>query len=138
MNKRQVLTFIQRNPVFDLATADDNIPHVRAMTLFRADQEGLIFVTRRSKDLYRQLSANPHVELCFNSGSAPRQIRISGTVELLEDLGIKKEVVEFYPYLRPLIRTEGYQALAIFRLPHGQATEWPTQTNTQTKAYVEL
>lgn len=62
MTKEQVFELMKSNPVFALATAEDNIPHVRMMMLYRADETGIIFNTGENKDLHRQLSKNENVE----------------------------------------------------------------------------
>ncbi|MHC4570699.1 MAG: pyridoxamine 5'-phosphate oxidase family protein [Planctomycetota bacterium] len=89
MTKKQVFEFIRNNPVFSLATSEENKPHVRTMMLYRADESGIIFTTGENKDVHRQLSANPQVEMCFYSAEEQRQIRIGGTVEVLEQGGVR-------------------------------------------------
>ncbi|MHC4499555.1 MAG: pyridoxamine 5'-phosphate oxidase family protein, partial [Planctomycetota bacterium] len=51
MTKEEVFEFIKKNPVFALATAEDNKPHVRNMMLYRADDNGIIFNTGENKDV---------------------------------------------------------------------------------------
>ncbi|MHC4061627.1 MAG: pyridoxamine 5'-phosphate oxidase family protein, partial [Planctomycetota bacterium] len=100
MTKEEVFEFIKKNPVFALATAQDNKPHVRNMMLYRADDNGIIFNTGENKEVHHQLQANPQVEICFYNADQGRQVRISGTVETLEDLDLKKRVVADYPFLQ--------------------------------------
>ena len=88
MNKNEVFDFLNANPVFHLATVEGNKPHVRGMLMYRADENGIIFHTGKMKDLHKQLTKNPNVEIGFNNNSFENliQIRVSGTVELIEDL----------------------------------------------------
>lgn len=72
------------------------------MMLYRADENGVIFCTGREKDVNKQLSANPAVELCFYNAEQGRQVRIEGTVEMLDDLELKKQVVEAFSFLKPI------------------------------------
>lgn len=138
MTRQEVFEFIRKNPVFGLATADDNKPHVRMMMLYRADENGIIFNTGENKDVHRQLSANPQVEMCFYSAEEQRQVRIEGTVEVLEDLELKKQVVKDYPFLKEWVDREGYDVLIVYCLKNGRATAWTMETNFKPKEYIQL
>jgi pyridoxamine 5'-phosphate oxidase len=140
MNKSEVLAFMNANPVFHLATLDGDKPRVRGMLLYRADEKGILFHTGKMRDLYKQLTANPRVELSFNNGSAEDliQIRVSGTVELVEDLELKKEIVQSRDFLKPFVDREGYDPLAVYGINNGVASIWRMQTNLAPKKYVEL
>ena len=140
MKKAEILGFLNSNPTFNLATVEGNKPHVRGMLLFRADENGIIFNTGKVKDLYKQLTENPLVEMCFSNGIFENliQVRVSGTVELVEDLNLKKEIVQKRDFLKPWIEQAGYDALAVFRLKHGSAQVWTMATNVAPKEYIEL
>jgi pyridoxamine 5'-phosphate oxidase len=138
MTKEEVFEFIRKNPVFGLATADDNKPHVRMMMLYRADENGIIFNTGENKDVHRQLTVNPQVEMCFYSAEEQRQVRIGGTVEVLEDLELKKQVVKDYPFLKEWVDREGYEVLIVYCLKNGRAAAWTMETNFKPKEYVQL
>jgi pyridoxamine 5'-phosphate oxidase len=138
MTKEEVFEFIRKNPVFGLATADDNKPHVRMMMLYRADENGIIFNTGENKDVHGQLSGNPQVEMCFYSSEEQRQVRIEGTVEVLEDLELKKQVVKDYPFLKEWVDREGYDVLIVYCLKDGRATAWTMETDFKPKEYIQL
>lgn len=145
MNKSEILAFLRDNPAFYLATAEGNNPHVRGLLLYRADENGIVFQTWKTKDIHQQLSENPRVELCFNNYqgishrkiSASTQIRVSGLVELVEDLELKKEILSKRPFLKALIQETGYE-LAIYRLRKGVAAIWTMENNFAPKNYIEL
>ena len=140
MTIKDILDFMTANPIFHLATVDGNKPHVRAMLLYRADDNGIIFNTGKIKDLYRQLTENPNVEMSFTNGIFENliQIRVTGTVEPLEDLNLKKEIVQKRDFLKPWVEQVGYDSLAVYRLQKGKATVWTMATNTVPKEYIEL
>jgi len=138
MTKNEVFEFIRNNPVFALATAEDNKPYVRMMLLYRADENGIIFNTGENKDVYRQLSSNEVVELCFYNAEQGRQIRISGSVEEIEDLELKKQVVRDFPFLKEWVDREGYDVLVVYCLKGGKATTWTMETNFKPKEYIQL
>lgn len=140
MDKSEIFGFLNTNPAFHLANIEGNKPHVRGILLYRADENGIIFHTGKMKDLHRQLTQDPHVELCFNNGNFENliQIRVSGTVELEEDLELKKEIVQKREFLKPLIEQMGYEILAVYRMKRGKATVWSMATNFAPKEFVEL
>jgi pyridoxamine 5'-phosphate oxidase len=140
MNKTEIFDFLNENPVFHLATVEGTRPRVRGMLMYRADEHGIIFHTGKMKDLHRQLTANPNVEICFNNGKFEDliQIRISGAVELVEDLELKKEIVQKREFLKPWVEQAGYEPLAVYRMKKGIAVVWTMKTNLAPKAFVEL
>ncbi len=140
MNKKEIFEFLNVNPVFHLATIDGDRPRVRGMLLYRADENGIVFHTGKMRDLHKQLTENPKVEMSFNNGSDEDlvQIRVSGTVELVEDMGLKKEIVREREFLKPLVEKMGYDFLAVYRLKNGTASIWTMKKNLAPKDLVKL
>ena len=138
MTKKEVLEFAAENRACSLATVEGNRPHVRKILLYQADENGIIFVTGRQKALHAQLQANPAVEMCFYNADENRQVRIEGTVEMLDDLELKKQVVEDFSFLRTWIEKEGYEVLIVYRLKDAKATTWTMDNNFDPKAYIQL
>ena len=140
MTKSEILEFINANPVFHLATIEGDKPRVRGMLLYRADENGILFHTGKMRDLHKQLTVNPQVEMSFNNGSSEdlMQVRISGSLELVEDIELKKEIVQKREFLKPFVEHYGYDPLAVYRLKNGTASVWAMRTNLASKSYVEL
>ena len=138
MTKVEVLEFITKNPVFNLATIDGNQPRTRMIMMYRADENGIIFSTGREKDVNKQLQANPAVEMCFYGSEQNCQVRIEGAAEAVDDLELKKQIVEDFPFLKPWIDVQGYDALITYRVQNGKATTWTMETNELPKEYVDL
>jgi pyridoxamine 5'-phosphate oxidase len=140
MIKSEIFAFLNANPVFHLATIEGNKPHVRGMYLYRADENGILFHTGKGKDLHRQLTDNPAVEMSFNNGKLADliQIRISGTVELVEDRALKEEIVQKRIFLKPWVERDGYETLAVYRTKKGLATIWTMKDNFAPKEFIEL
>jgi uncharacterized pyridoxamine 5'-phosphate oxidase family protein len=78
--------------------------------------------------------------MSFNNGKFDNliQVRVSGAVELVEDLELKKEIVQNRPFLKPLVEQNGYDPLAVYCLKNGKATVWTFMTNLAPKEFVEL
>ncbi|MBI5099013.1 MAG: pyridoxamine 5'-phosphate oxidase family protein [Nitrospirae bacterium] len=140
MNKNEVFNFLNANPVFHLATVEGNKPHVRGMLMYRADENGIIFHTGKMKDLHKQLTENPNIEMSFNNGSFEDlvQIRISGTVQLVEDIELKKEIVQKREFLKPWVEQMGYGPFAVYRMKNGTAAVWTMKTNFSPKEFIKL
>ena len=138
MTKEEVFEFVTKNPVFSLATIDGSQPRVRQMMLYKADADGIIFCTGRNKAVYRQLQSNPAAELCFFNTEPGRQVRIEGAVEMLDDLELKMQIVEAFPFLKPWIESEGYDVMVVYRIQNAKAVTWTMETNFDPKEYIQL
>jgi pyridoxamine 5'-phosphate oxidase len=137
MNKNEILTFLNANPSCHLATVEGNKPHVRGMLIHKADKSGIIIETGTFKDVYKQLSANPNVELCFNNYQQGIQVRVSGAVEAVDDVKLKDEIITQRPFLKQRVEEGGYEAMAVYRLK-GVAHVWTSATNLAPKSYIQL
>jgi uncharacterized pyridoxamine 5'-phosphate oxidase family protein len=138
MDKEFIFSFLKENPVFHLANVHHGKPYVRALLLYDANESGIIFHTSKSKDLYKQLTVNQDVELCFLNEAKNMQIRISGAIEFIEDETFKKEIVEKRKLLQPWILHHGLKMLAIMRLTNGLAQIWEPELTFLPKRYVRL
>ena len=138
MSKEEIYTLMNENPVFFLATTEGDQPHVRGMLLYKADEEGIIFHTAATKDLYKQVSANAKVELCFNGKGT--QVRVSGILEEVKDKKLEEEIYE-HPS-RQFLRNwkeKGIDAgLVIYKLKHGKAVTWTMAQNFSAKEPIQL
>jgi uncharacterized pyridoxamine 5'-phosphate oxidase family protein len=137
MNKSEILDFLNANPTCYLATLEGDKPRVRAIGMVSADEDGIIIETGTFKDVYKQMAANPNVELCFFNAKDGVQIRVSGAVEPVDDIELKKEIVVQRPFLKERIAEGGYEAMGVFRLK-GAAYVWSFQTAAEPKKYVQL
>lgn len=137
MNKSETLAFLNANPTCYLATVEGNKPRVRAMGMVKADENGIIIETGTFKDVYKQMSANPNVELCFYNAKDGIQVRVSGTVEPVDDVKLKDEIIAQRPFLKQRVEEGGYEAMGVFRLK-GVAYVWTFQTGSGPKTYVQL
>ena len=136
MDKKEILAFIAKNPVSFVGTVDDNKARVRGMETFRADENGLIFYTSKVKNVFKQIEKNREVEVCYFADGL--QVRVRGTMEIVEDLALKKEIVEQRPFLKPIYEATGnYDGMAVLRLK-GKATTWSMQDMAAPQTFVDL
>lgn len=135
MTKSEILAFISANSVCYLATAEGNKPHVRTFRTFRADENGIIYFTQTSKDVYKQLAKNPEIEVCYYANDI--QIRLHGRLQSVADMALKTEIVEKRPFLKPQVEKEGWDYLAVFNLKKCQATVLNMKAPTP-KTWIDL
>jgi pyridoxamine 5'-phosphate oxidase len=137
MNKAEILAFLNANPDCFFATVEGNKPRVRAIGIVKADEDGIIFEVGAFKDVYKQLSANPNVELCFFNAKDGVQVRVSGAVEPVDDRKLKDEIIAKRPFLKQRVAEDGYEVMGVFRLK-GLAYVWTFETGLAPKTYVQL
>ena len=136
MTKEEIISFVNANPICYLATVEGNSPHVRAMGMYKADERGILLQTGTIKGMYREISQNPKIELCFNGGE--KVVRVSGTAEFIEDQDLKEEIIKARPFLKPLVKAHGYDVIKVFRVANAVATVWTMATNLEQMESIKL
>ena len=119
MNKTEIMAFMTAHPDHFFATSENNMPHVRPITTYRADAKGIIYFTQAVKDLYKQMAKNPEIETCYYDGNIV--LRIQGRVKFIEDMALKKEIVANRTFLQPQIEKNGWDYLKPFTLEKARA-----------------
>jgi pyridoxamine 5'-phosphate oxidase len=138
IDKAEIIDFMNANPQSRMATVEGNKPHVRGISIIKADENGVIIQTSTRKDIYKQLLANPNVELWFGNEEQGIQLRVSGAVEAVDDAELKAEVYAQRPFLKEEVEKGVYGELAIYRLKKGVAHVWTIETNMDPKTYIQL
>ena len=144
MNKEEILNLIRSNPVGYLATTEGDQPRVRALLMYKADENGIMFHTGTFKDLYEQIVKNPKVELCFNDFKSGVQVRVSGVLKEVESKDIKDEILNSPSrgFLREWVKdgsmSDFYKELAVFNLKDGKAITWTMKENFTDKKVIKL
>ena len=138
LQKNEIFKLMRENPVFHIATMDGDQPRVRGMLLFKADDDGIIFHTASTKDIYKQMMSNSKVELCFQGDGV--QIRVTGKAEHINDEKLREEIFS-HPsrkFLQAWKDNGIDDLLQIFRIKNGTATQWSMASNFDEKEYVML
>ena len=136
MTPAEILKFLNDHPACHLATLEDGRPRVRGMLMYRADERGLLFHTGTGKALGRQAHNGAAAEACFNSPET--QIRVAGTVQVVDDLELKKEIVAARPFMQPWVAQHGYGLLHVFRLTGCEAAVWTMADNFRPTTYQKI
>ncbi|MFH0924944.1 MAG: pyridoxamine 5'-phosphate oxidase family protein [bacterium] len=140
MTQQELFEFINKNLSCTLATCVENKPYTRWMWMYKADEKGIIFHTGVMKDVYKQLQANPNIELCFYNGNPQNmiQVRINGIALIENDMKLKEEIIADRPFLKPIIAQHGQEVIAIFRVQKMVANVWTMATNLAPKEYINI
>ncbi len=115
----RIFQFLEEAGTFYLATDDNGQPRVRPFGAVALYQGKLYIHTGRKKDCYRQMKANPRVEICAMKDG--EWIRITAKVAESQDIEAEKYMLDNHPDLK-----NAYQAgdgnNVVFSLEDGQAT----------------
>lgn len=96
----EVKNFLKDSGVYYLATIDNNKPKVRPFGTAEIFEDKLYIQTGKKKDVYKQIIANPNVEICaFNNG---KWIRIAGKLVADDRIEAKKDMLDKNPSLRSM------------------------------------
>ena len=129
MEFQDCITFANEHPVTYFATEENGQPRVRPIGLWFADKTGFYFQAQTVKAFCKQLRNNKRVEVCFHApaseGHPGTVMRVTGEVEFLDDLALKKKVLEDRPFLKDMgIESPDDPRLAVFKIHTGEAFFW--------------
>ncbi|WP_182187181.1 pyridoxamine 5'-phosphate oxidase family protein [Pectinatus frisingensis] len=94
----EVLKFLQKNKIFYLATTVNNVPHVRPLGFIMEYNGKLTFCTSNKKAMYKQLIANPEVEICCVDADY-NFLRIKGKAEFCTNSTVQQKALQVMPSL---------------------------------------
>jgi len=118
---RIVAEILAETPMCFIATVKGNEPKVRAFQYQFEQGDGLWFCTARSKDVFKQLQANPAVEIC-----AVKQdmtwLRVSGNVSFEDSFPVKERILAEQPLIKGIYGTPDNPDFTVFCLKHGAYT----------------
>jgi pyridoxamine 5'-phosphate oxidase len=140
MNLEDCYKFATDNPICFLATTDGDQPKVRALALWFANENGFYFTILSTKHLCGQIMANPKVEVCFYNNPSDlmdaKQMRLTGTMEPVEDQELQKRAVQESAFLDELTGKTLGPLWQNFRIRSGEAWFW-TLADTSREAELE-
>lgn len=97
---KEVYDFLKKSGVFYLATEDGDQPRVRPFGALNIYDDKLYIQTGKKKDVSKQISVNPNVEICaMNDG---KWIRITGKVISDDRIDAKRDFLDNNPNLKKM------------------------------------
>lgn len=128
MNYQKIIEFVTQNPVCSLATVENDQPHVRGF-LSNVVEEKIYFTTSSCKQVGAQILQNQKVELCYYTPDFSQMLRITSTIEIVEDIQMKQFFIDTKEYLK------GFRAddpsFLLLTLSDSEAWFWTIQDNMQ-------
>ncbi len=94
---KKVYDFLKEAGTYFLATDDNGQPRVRPFGTVDIYNGQLTIQTGRKKACYKQMKANPKVEICAMKGNS--WIRVAATVVECEDIEAERHMLTAYPSL---------------------------------------
>jgi uncharacterized pyridoxamine 5'-phosphate oxidase family protein len=116
---REVLDFLSEAKVFFLATVEGDQPRVRPMGLVLDFEGKLCFGTNNTKEMYKQLKANPKMEIAATLSNG-KTLRVSGPVSFNPKREAKVKALEIMPGLKSMYDPDD-GLFEIFQFDHATA-----------------
>ena len=118
---QKTLKFLQDNKTFYLATTEDGKPRVRPFGLVIEHDGKLWFGSANTKAVYKQLQANPYVEI---SATSPEMewIRLSGQAIFENNIEVKRKAFELLPMLSSIYKGPDDPVFVVFYLADAAVT----------------
>ncbi len=112
---KRVYEFLKTAETYYLATVEGDQPRVRPFGTVNIFENKLYIQTSKSKNVAKQISSNPKVEICAMKGD--EWIRVTGTLVLDERTEAQESMLNNYPSLRAMYTTgpNGNTAVFFFR-----------------------
>ncbi len=118
-NIERVCQFLKDANTYYLATVDGDQPRVRPFGTAHIFENKLYIQTGKSKDVAKQILANPKVEI--SAMTAGKWIRLSGKLVLDDRFEAKKSMLDAYPALQSMYSAED-ENTAVFYFEDATAT----------------
>ena len=100
---------------FYLATVDGDKPKVRPFGFVMEFEGKLYFATNDQKPSFKQLSANPHLEISATEEKTRTWIRVAGKAVFDSREAVKAKAFETAPFLKDMYGTDNGPSLKLFQ-----------------------
>ena len=110
---QKALDFLRDHNEIAFATCEGNLPKIRIFQIMKQEGTVLYFATSPEKAIWKELQANPNVEVLANADNI--SVRCSGMVNFDVEEDVKQWIYDNNPVLPRLYSS--YDQLVYFRLP---------------------
>ncbi len=115
---QEIAQILSEAPMCFVATVEGTQPRVRAFQ-YQFEQDGKFwFCTARDKDVFKQMQANPAVEICAVKPDMT-WLRLTGTMTLADDRAVKQRVLDTQPLIKGIYGSADNPVFASICLEHG-------------------
>ena len=116
----RVYEFLKAAGTYYLATVDGDQPRVRPCGTIHIFEGKLYIQTGKSKNVAKQINAQPKAELCAMKGD--EWIRVTGTLVLDDRIEAQESMLDEYPSLRAMYTTGPNGNTAVYYFKDATAT----------------
>ena len=117
----EVLQFLKECGYYFLATEDGSQARVRPFGTAEIFEGHLYIQTGKAKNVYKQISKNPNVEICAYNPTSGKWIIICGNLIADERVEAKKHMLDNYPSLRGMYDEHDDNTIVLY-FEKGEAT----------------
>lgn len=117
-NIQKVSDYLTEAGTFFLSTVDGNKPKCRPFGFHMVHDGKIYFGLGTFKDVYRQIAANPNVEICAVNGT--EFLRYYGTAVFETDKALSQKALDMMPPVKKIYEENGFQ-MALFYLTNATA-----------------
>lgn len=118
----EVIKYLNDNRIGYFATVDNGKPRVRPWGFMYEEDGKFYFCTNNTKDVYRQMTAVPYMEFCCAEPEFKSWLRISGKINIIDDMAVKEKVMEKNPMLKGMYQSPDNPIFVTFYIEHGEAS----------------
>jgi len=116
----EVLQFLTENPTFYLATVEGGLPKVRPFGFVMKYDGKLCFCTNNQKNVYKQMKANPNIEICTTNKNN-EWLRLKGKAVFCTSRETRQAALTVSPFLGNLYKVDDH-IFEIFYIDEAEAT----------------
>ncbi|HHY27974.1 MAG TPA: NimC/NimA family protein [Desulfitobacterium dehalogenans] len=117
---QEVYEFLKQCGTYYLATQEGDQPRVRPFGTVNIFENKLYIQTGKVKDVYRQLKANPKIEICAVLDGS-KWIRVAAVAVEDDRLEAKQDLLDAYPSLQGMYKADDDNTI-VFYLKDATAT----------------
>lgn len=117
----RVLDFLRSCGVFFVSTCDGEFPAARPFGAVMERNGCLYLSTGKSKDVYRQMKANPQIQIVALKGGSREWLRLSGRAVEESAPALKRAMLAECPALLKRFDSETCPSFALFRIEDQKA-----------------
>ena len=107
---QEIKNYLAECRVFYLATVDGDKARVRPFGVSEIYNGRLYLMSGKSKDVFKQLVANPNFELSATKANGAEWIRVSGKLVNDDDVVMKQYILDQNPELKQLYQADDNMA----------------------------
>ena len=107
---QEIKDYLAECRVFYLATVDGDQPRVRPFGVSEIYNGRLYLMSGKSKEVFKQLAANPKFELSATKANGAEWIRVSGRLVNDDDVVMKQYLLDQNPELKQLYKADDNMA----------------------------